>query len=369
MGTIVFHYPRPISVDGNSGSQVRPYRMLKAFREVGYDVELICGTATERRTSAQRLLREIRAGRQVEFVYSEAHTLPNAFADGSRFPVHPLLDVSFLMNIRQQGIPVGLFYRDAYWRFGIRWQNVSFWKRCVTIPFYKLDWFSYRFCVDHLFVPSLGYLPGSWPAARVSELPPGCDLETVDLDGSRRSGLRVLYVGGVLPPLYDLTPTFDALSGLKDENIRLILCCRENEWAQVAEKYQSVGPKLLEIVHASGSNLRPLYTSADVFLIARAFHPYLRFAVPVKLFEALGYGLPIITMSGTEVARFVLQHDVGWVVEDVGSLRELLRHLAHNKHKVKQKRERALAERVRHTWVVRARKVAEVLQAVKPYPK
>ena len=40
---MIFHHPYPVFPEGKSGSQVRPYSMLKAFETIGYEVDLVAG--------------------------------------------------------------------------------------------------------------------------------------------------------------------------------------------------------------------------------------------------------------------------------------------------------------------------------------
>jgi len=53
-------------------------------------------------------------------------------------------------------------------------------------------------------------------------------------------------------------------------------------------------------VHASGRDLDPLYDEADAVAVVLRPHDYLGFAMPVKLFEAMAYGLPVVASAGTE---------------------------------------------------------------------
>ena len=38
---MIFHHPLPINSNGKSGSQVRPYKMVEAFKNMGYKVRLL----------------------------------------------------------------------------------------------------------------------------------------------------------------------------------------------------------------------------------------------------------------------------------------------------------------------------------------
>ena len=52
--------------------------------------------------------------------------------------------------------------------------------------------------------------------------------------------------------------------------------------------------------------------------------PHLDTVLPNKLFEYLGCGLPVLTLRHRALERFVAEHDVGLVLDDVAELRDRL---------------------------------------------
>ena len=365
---MIFHYLLPINNEGTSGSQVRPFRMVKAFEKLGYQVELVTGYAVDRKKTIKRLTKEIYKGRKFDFVYSESLATPTLLAESHHFPLHPFLDFGFFKWLKKQSVPIGLFYRDSYWRFA-EYSDLSPWyKRIITIPFYRYDWLQYLRLVDHLFLPSLAMksiLPDQWPDSWMSALPPGCHISGLSrptADKASPDNLALLYVGGIKPPFYDIKPAINALENLSD--VRLTLCCRASEWEMVQSYYAPTNPAQIRIVHAQGKELEAYYTTADIFILVRKEHPFSVIAMPVKVFEALQYGVPIITSAGTEVANFVEREGIGWVVSSKDEIRSLLSYLQTHPEKIAEKRQRIKVVNNRHTWLNRARTVAEILAKV-----
>ena len=359
--TIIFHHPFPLTAEGRSGTSVRPQQMLQAFRSLGYEVEEVVGHSRERGRRISLLREELRSGRRFDFAYAESHTLPTPLTDPHHLPLRALLDYGFFKLLNRSRVPLGLFYRDIYWRFDSSLSFASPLKRLVTVNFHRLEWNRYRDVVDHLFLPSLGMasaLPTAWPEERLSALPPGSD-DAADTLGtpSDASKLSLLYVGGVAPPLYDLTPLFAAATMVP--SVRVTLCCRAEEWRDNRARYEL--PANMTVVHAAGPELRRLYTQAHAVVILREPHPYLDFAMPVKLLEAVSFGLPIITMRGSEAARFVDREQLGWVVDTVASAALLLNRLSHERDDLNAASARVLSARPRHTWQARAQQVAATL--------
>ncbi len=358
-GNIIYHYPLPFGAP-TSGSQVHLAQMLRAFRDLGYEVELVTGLPQERGEAMRRVRQDVAEGRRFDFLYAWSPTTPTLFAPPNRR--HPLMDAAFFRWCRRHSIPVGLFYGDVHYRFDHYVQNVSRRLRRRMLPLFWYDWQVYRMTVDHLFLPSLrmaDYLLSDWPRGRMSPLMPGAFC--VDLPGHDRlpgDPVNLFYVGGIVPPLYDLKPLIDVVRSLP--GVRLTLCCREAEWSEWRDYYGPVDGGQVRVVHASGAGLEPYYAQADVFA---AFwrHPYLGITLPVKLFEALGHGLPSIVAGGTEMARFVTEEGTGWVADTDAELRALLTSFTSEPGAVAERRGRAEAVRGRHAWQARAQMVAGVL--------
>jgi len=363
VANMIFHHPLPINNNGKSGSQVRPYKMIEAFEAIGYEVEPVIGYGAQRRKTINRIKRTVRQGKQYDFIYSESSTMPTLLTEVHHYPTYPFLDFGFFNWAKRNSIPIGLFYRDIYWKFSMYANEVPWIKRAVSIPMYKYDWRKYKCLLTHLFLPSVKMqevLPGEWNAG-ISALPPACDLKSNVKEQIRtsNSNLSLFYVGGVAPPGYDLKPLFQTIKGM--EGIHLTLCCREQEWNYVSKLYAPIDSKNVEIIHVSGSTLQAYYEESDILVMIRSPHEYLDFAMPVKVFETLGYGVPILTLDGTEAARFIKQENIGWIVRSVEEAAGLLEYLRDHRKDIDVMKQHVYEVRLRHTWEERARQVAQTL--------
>ena len=194
-------------------------------------------------------------------------------------------------------------------------------------------------------------------------LPPGCEIYETNAGNKKVSvpndTLQLLYVGGIVPPVYNLAPMFEWIEGLS--HVHLTLIHRENEWKHMSDKYNNQLANI-KVVHTSGEHLNIFYNRSDIFaMLWDGSNPYLKFATPFKLFESLGYGLPIITTKGTESSRFVEQEVLGWIVSNKKEFYDLINYLQIHREKIEIVKERIKKIRNHHTWKARARKVAEVL--------
>jgi glycosyltransferase involved in cell wall biosynthesis len=180
------------------------------------------------------------------------------------------------------------------------------------------------------------------------------------------AALRLFYVGGVQPPVYDLTALLQgsawaASQGLSHE---LTICCRQAEWLRRPAAYDRyLGPHVKVVHNRNRQELLELYSRQDI-----AVMPYgtlnSDWAMPIKFTEAIGMELPVLAGFGTAVARIVEEQGIGWSVG----------HAVEDFHSVVRKVDRGELERVRanvkrvrpgYAWVERAREVAVIADEVR----
>ena len=152
---MIFHVPFELDPGSAFANDIRPLKMLEAFRSLGYEVDGVYGRNRERKVRAAAVRRKIQSGVEYNFVYSESAGLPTAFTDPSKKPTHPLFDLAFLRFCRANGLQVGLFYRDAYWRFPNTGQFKSEFRRTVLTGFYLFDLLAYNFAITKIYLPSM----------------------------------------------------------------------------------------------------------------------------------------------------------------------------------------------------------------------
>jgi glycosyltransferase involved in cell wall biosynthesis len=362
MSVLIFHSPMPIERPLDSGSAVRPKRMLDAFRSIGQEVLVVDGDSRRRRDRWRQAM--TLPPDRIHGIYSELSTTPIALTDPDHLPRAPFMDFRMFRELRRRGVPVAAFYRDAYWRFKGRSASLATWKRSLLAAFHHLEWRQIGRSLDHCFVPSmemLGHLPPlAGPA--VSALPPaGVPADRGPRPARADRPLRLLYVGGVHPPDYDLSAMFAAVDGL--DGVELIVCARESEWLRATGLYSV--PANASITHRAGEGVADLYRECDAAIDWRPANDYLSFAFPVKTFEALGWGLPLIANGRLPTGRLALQHGFGWGPEDPQSLRATLEAIVEDPAMLDAAEHHALLARAANTWEARARSVLDTLSSIR----
>lgn len=340
--------------------------MLNAFRNAGCEVHVVAGYTKERKRAIQEVKKNVRAGARYDLAYSESSTMPTALTGRHHLPLRPFLDLAFFSFCSRNGIPVALFYRDIYWRFGNYGKGLNPFKGFIAKAFYWFDLYVYQKTVTTLYLPSLGmgqYVPIVAPD-RFAELPPGHDggIEAFRLRSSEQRSveqpLRLFYVGGISSH-YQMHELFSAVSGLR--GVQLTICTREAEWKAVQPEYPDL-PDNIRVVHEYGEAMQALLQECDIALLFVKPQEYRDFAVPVKLYEYLGHHKPIIASAGTLAGRLVEREGVGWAVPYQDEhLKEILEDLIAEPAILESVRSRCAEVALEHSWEARARQVIEDL--------
>lgn len=360
MPSMIFHTSYKLNPDSISASAIRPIRMLQGFKDAGYDVFDLTGTSRERKRKFKDLKYKLAQGVKFDFMYSESATIPPMVGDPSHFP-HLFLDRNIFRTVSKFGVPSGVFYRDVYWAFDEYVERVGRPIATAMKQMYDAELRLYNRYMDVVYVPSLEmaeYTP-QLVRPKVVPLPPGGDIIDTDIDHDH---LEIFYIGGI-GGHYRLHNLMKAVKAVPE--MHFTLCTGKAGWNVKKHEYPEADSPNIDIVHKSGDDRDPLYGKADICYIAMEPEPYGAFAVPVKQYEYVGRGKPVIAMKGTLVAKFVEDNQIGWVTDNSPqSLQELLEHLKENRDEVERARQNILKLREVNTWQDRVNQVATELTSL-----
>ncbi|MFP7696340.1 glycosyltransferase [Trueperella sp. LYQ143] len=386
MPAMIFHTAYPLNRKAVGASGLRPVAMRDAFEAAGYTVFEITGYAAERKQRIAQLRKKLAAGQHFEFLYSENATIPAMVTEPRHFPPHFLLDFSLFRLCRAHHIPTSVFYRDAYWRFPLYREHVKEPLRSIMKATYRYELRGYDAYADVLFLPSREMIPYLPPmrSARCIPLPPGASIiddgsiigdaatatSLVSTDTttpaahtatpSAHKTLNIFYIGG-LGGHYRLLNMVHAAATIPD--IHFTMCVPKDNWERCQDEYHEVlSTPNITLIHASGPERDALYATADICYVPMEPHSYGAFAAPLKLYEYIGRGKPIIAVDNTVTANVVTHNGIGWTTENsAAALSELIHYLLAHPDDVQEKREQCRRIRNEHTWERRAQYVAEIL--------
>ncbi len=345
--------------------------MLEAFRSLGEEVIEISGRGMARVGKADALDRALESD---TVFYSESVNVPPGLTWARRRPWRMNFDYHLIRDLHRRRVPTGLFYRDIYWMCEeTRAINLkSFVKKRLTPAFARRELRHYEKSLDVLFLPhrNMGqYVPFPFSNTEMRTLPPGGEQRDpdpgVERDSVGEGGcLNLLYVGNIAPPHYDLRPYIEAVETVSCAKLEVVT--RERALEHHGHLYRFEERRNVTLSHAHGETLAPLYQRANLALAVRDDSEYLAFAMPVKIFEAISFGVPLVVSAGLRVvADLVEREKLGWVIDTPDEFRGLLQRLADDPAELARARARVGVARENHTWESRAREVVEALRAVR----
>lgn len=357
---IIFHHPLPLDPHARSASGIRPQRMLQAFKDLGYEIELVTGYSTERRAAIKRIKEQVKQGVKFDFVYAESSTMPTSMTDRHHLPLHPLLDFGFFSFCNKNGIPVGLFYRDIYWRFEEYGKNLNPLKINAAKLAYWFDLWVYQKTLTKLYLPSMQmgkYIP-LVNKDKFEALAPG-HLGSVDENSfASNNKLSLFYVGG-MSSHYQLHVLFEVVREMPE--IQFTLCTREIEWQAVKHEYPELSENI-NVIHKAGTEMEEYLKASDIAVLYVKPQEYWEFASPVKLYEYIGFNKPVLASEGTLSGRFVQENKIGWTVPYTNkALKEFLQLLLANPYMLEKAKESLGAVSSQHSWLARAEQVRNSL--------
>lgn len=286
--------------------------------------------------------------------------MPTLLTEQNHLPMYPLLDFNFFEFCKKNNLKIGLFYRDIYWKFDIYKDGIKKWIPFVTIPFYKYDLKKYEKLVDILYTPSDEFAQYLDIQISTKPLPSGGDY-VCDNDFKHRESdsLELIYVGGISFS-NSIRGLLEAIKPL--EGVHLTVCCNKREWEECKVCYEDVLTDRIKIVHGKGTQLQKYYDNADIACLYYKNSSYSHIAMPTKLFEYVGNCMPIVSNGGKLAAKFIEEHDIGWIVRyENNELMNLLKYLMKHKNEVTKKSLNASKIAIQNTWEKRAEEVAKDL--------
>ena len=222
-------------------------------------------------------------------------------------------DVAFLALAKALGIPVVTYIRDAYQLFDEYYPIDSVKRRFGRATFRSVIR-SLRAVSTHLGVQTtaLGAAIGD-PHAVL--LPPGAPAP-VSVTPSPGAN-RLLFVGDARLPAHGADRLLDATALARERGAQVELTVV----ARPGQEPPGPQPEWLRLERAEGPEIHALLPEVVASVIPRPRNRYNDLVLPIKLFDYLAYGRPLLVTDCDEQAAVVRSADAGLVAsDDVASL-------------------------------------------------
>jgi glycosyltransferase involved in cell wall biosynthesis len=238
------------------------------------------------------------------------HGLAGIYVESSSSLPGPV-DLLFLALARAVGVPVVTYIRDAYQLFPEYYPVTSTRRRISRTAFLPVFRTLARLSSVVAF-PSRGLahavLGNDDRARSATLLPPGARLP--DLPPFDPAAREILYVGSLAHRASGGDLLVEAMRQARERGHDLRLICV----APAGQEPREPHPEWLEMVRGGNQEIVSLLPRIVATIIPRARTPYNDLAVPIKVFEYLGYGRPLIVTDATETAAIVREAGCGLVV-------------------------------------------------------
>ena len=219
-------------------------------------------------------------------------------------------DVAVLGLARALGIEVLTYVRDAYQLFP-EYYEASSLRRRIGAALFRPAIRALAAVSTRLAVPSLGLAAavGANPT-RVLRLPPGSPAP-VDV-APRDDANRLLFVGNGRDAIQGAPRLLDAVGRARASgaSVELTVVSRPGEEPPAPH------PPWLRVVRAEGDEIVRLLPDVIATVIPRPRSPYNDLALPIKLYDYLAFGRPLLVTDCIEQAAVVRAADAGLVVAD-----------------------------------------------------
>jgi hypothetical protein len=280
----------------NSASNIRPAKLIQAFKNTIHDIDVIDSPnrSRQRKNIIKSIIINLFHNKKYDICYYEPSTYP--LQKTERLLIHWL---------RKQNTWISYFHRDMYWRYKIGDNHKSNQKIQKHNIKQENNLIFLEKKIDLLFTPTNLYAKELNSTLPCITLPPGGNINNVKYDAAKREG--VIYVGGV-SERYGTRILLHSFKKINEKyNIPLTIVCRKK--TEIFSDY--IDFSWLNIQHWDNSQIKKYYSKYKIAIIPIEKSSYHEFALPFKLFEYASFGLPIAVSDNYEQIRLVKENKLG----------------------------------------------------------
>lgn len=170
-----------------------------------------------------------------------------------------------------------------------------------------------------------------------------------DIQFTKAKELRINYIGSVRDKK-SLIMLMDAAKGI--ENLKIGIHGMGESYPALKELEERYPNVEITGYYDYNKDTRRLFSETDIMYCAYNIEiPNWKKGFPIKLYESVEAGIPVIMCYGMASERFIKDKGCGFLFEyNVNSLRELITDLVNNREKVEKKRADIKLLKGKYTW-------------------
>jgi glycosyltransferase involved in cell wall biosynthesis len=282
----------------------------------------------------------------IDYMYVEALASPLYF-----------YDYRFMDFIKKNNVPIFPFIRDLYWKYPgslkeTRW-NKAWFNHCED----ELQWYL-KNATEMLF-PS-DEMTSAVDFENKSILPPAGDPSRC-LDPHLPSEKTVTFVGGISQKM-GIDILVKAMEIVIQEHPDAQCNIVGNGDMDIINHF-SKKTYISHLPNRTYFDVPQILADSDLTVIPRPNIPHNDFAIPVKLFDYMSSGRPVVATNCQSTAKFIQNEQIGIVTEDnPGSLAEGITYMFDNPDIAQKYGDNALySVKTKHSWKNRAESLLEIM--------
>lgn len=310
-----------------SGSSVRPKKIYDAFNKIGVKIKLLEGQQNRKFDRWKRVIKY--------FKEIKKNNYDACYIEPPSGPIFNFCDHLLMLYISKvKKIPLGLFYRDAFWKLSEHYSSKGL-KAKIIILMHKFDWGIIKFVSKVIYFPSESFA-NHFECENKVILMPGAQVIENLATGEENA---FIYVGGV-EGLYGSNLLLDSfkLAYEKNKLLKLNLVCREEN--DVIRSYKNEEWLNLFVGKSGSKELKEIYDRSKYSIIPIIPAVYSNLAVPIKLFEYISYEKPIVSTNCLEIEKIIKKYNIGKIASaEKESLSEAILNMAQESEEYNQYKE------------------------------
>lgn len=250
-------------------------REIQVLKKSGYDVTLKCWNRRRKVVGYLKLL----SGEEYDYIHShDIHTLPAGVFLSKKMGAKLIYDCHDRYDLTTHGLLSRLLYYSD--------KILSKYADSIIVP---CDYYRQFYPPDKTHV--------------IYNVP---EVEFGNIKRVEDGELTISFFGTVR----SVIPFFHLFEISESLGFKVLVVTKD------VDKLKTDNPNVTVKPPVSYEELKKLYSITDaVFAVYPKNHPAVKYSIPMKVFEAMAVGVPVITTANTHAGRFVEESEIGVTVE------------------------------------------------------